>query len=92
MSAWALILILLGFSSLFYFWAKQRSLRIAKNLGGIRYLHSAPKYYGIVAAMLFAIPAMAVLGLWLSVDENIILRIVMSEFFPDMRARVAGRY
>ncbi len=87
MSAWALILILLGFSSLFYFWAKQRSLRIAKNLGGIRYLHSAPKYYGIVAAMLFAIPAMAVLGLWLSVDENIILRIVMSEFFPDMRAK-----
>ena len=87
MSAWALILILLGFSSLFYFWAKQRSLRIAKNLGGIRYLHSAPKYFGIVAAMLFAIPAMAVLGLWLSVDENIILRIVMSEFFPDMRAK-----
>ncbi len=87
MSTWALILILLGFSSLFYFWAKQRSLRIAKNLGGIRYLHSAPKYYGIVAAMLFAIPAMAVLGLWLSVDENIILRIVMSEFFPDMRAK-----
>ena len=87
MSTWALILILLGFSSLFYYWAKQRSLRIAKNLGGIRYLHSAPKYYGIVAAMLFAIPAMAVLGLWLSVDENIILRIVMSEFFPDMRAK-----
>ena len=87
MSAWALILTLLGFSSLFYFWAKQRSLRIAKNLGGIRHLHSAPKYYGIVAAMLFAIPAMAVLGLWLSVDENIILRIVMSEFFPDMRAK-----
>ena len=50
-------------------------------------MHSAPKYYGIVAAMLFAIPAMAVLGLWLSVDENIILRIVMSEFFPDMRAK-----
>ena len=87
MSTWALVLILLGFSSLFYYWAKQRSLRIAKNLGGIRYLHSAPKYYGIVAAMLFAIPAMAVLGLWLSVDENIILRIVMSEFFPDMRAK-----
>ena len=87
MSAWALILILLGFSSLFYFWAKQRSLRIAKNLGGLRYLHSAPKYYGIVAAMLFAIPAMAVLGLWLSVDENIILRIVISEFSPDIRAQ-----
>ncbi len=86
MSAWALILILLGFSSLFYFWAKQRSLRIAKNLGGIRYLHSAPKYYGIVAALLFALPAIAVLGLWLSIDENIILRIVMSEYFPDMQA------
>ncbi len=72
-------------SSLFYAIAKNRSLRIAEGIGGIRNLHSAPRYYGVVAAALFAVPALSVLGLWVSVDENLILRMVLSEFFADMQ-------
>ncbi len=84
MSTWTLIFIVLALSSLFYFVAKQRSLRVAKSVGGIRSLHSAPRYYGLVAALLFAVPALVVLGVWLSVDENIILRIILTENFPEL--------
>ena len=86
MSVWTLTLILLILSSLFYAMAKKRSLRIAESIGGIRHLHSAPRYYGIVAAALFAIPALSVLGLWLSIDENIIVNIVLSEFFAELKS------
>ena len=84
MSTWILISIVLALSTLFYFVAKQRSLRVAKSVGGIHKLHSAPRYYGVVAALLFAVPALMVLGIWLSVDQNIILRIVLTEYFPQL--------
>ena len=84
MSTWILISIVLALSTLFYFVAKQRSLRVAKTVGGIHKLHSAPRYYGVVAALLFAVPALMVLGIWLSVDQNIILRIVLTEYFPQL--------
>ena len=84
MSTWILVSIVLALSTLFYFVAKQRSLRVAKTVGGIHKLHSAPRYYGVVAALLFAVPALMVLGIWLSVDQNIILRIVLTEYFPQL--------
>ncbi len=84
MSAWTLILLVLALSWLFYHAARKRSLRVAKAAGGIQRLHSAPRYYGVVAALLFALPALLVLGVWLSVDNSIMLRIVLAEYFPDL--------
>ena len=83
MSATVLVILLLACSTLFYYLAKRRSIKIAGSMGGIRYLHSAPHYYGEVAALLFAVPALAVLSLWVMIDEEIILRIILSEYFPD---------
>ena len=84
MTGWTLVLLVLALSSVFYFLAKRRSLRVATTVGGIQKLHSAPRYYGVVAALLFAVPAMLVLGVWLSIDQNIILKIVLTEYFPDL--------
>ena len=84
MTSWTLVLLVLALSSVFYFLAKRRSLRVATTVGGIDKLHSAPRYYGIVAALLFAVPAMLVLGVWLSIDQNIILKIVLTEYFPEL--------
>lgn len=84
MTGWTLVLLVLALSSVFYFFAKQRSLRVATTVGGIDKLHSAPRYYGVVAALLFAVPAMLVLGVWLSIDQNIILKIVLTEYFPEL--------
>lgn len=89
MNTLVLILIVLALSSLFYFVAKRRSLRIAAGVGGIRQLHSAPRYYGIVAALLFSIPALTVLGLWVTIDESIIVRIVLAEHFPELNRETA---
>lgn len=85
MSMMVLVILLLACSTLFYYLAKQRSIKIAGSKGGIRYLHSAPRYYGEVAALLFAVPALTVLGLWITIDEEIILRLILSEHFPDMQ-------
>ena len=84
MNTWNLTLVLLALSSLFYVIAKRRSLSIADSVGGIRYMHSAPRYYGVVAAALFAIPSLAMLGLWVSIDEMFIMRIVLSEYYSDV--------
>lgn len=84
MSSLVLILAVLAMSSLFYFAAQRRSLGLARDLGGIRRLHSAPRYYGIVAALLFAIPALTVLGLWAAIDERVIFSIVLAENFPEL--------
>ncbi len=84
MTGWTLVLLVLALSSVFYFLAKRRSLRVATTVGGIDKLHSAPRYYGVVAALLFAVPAMLVLGVWLSIDQNIILKIVLTEYFPEL--------
>lgn len=84
MTGWTLVLLVLALSSVFYFLAKRRSLRVASTVGGIDKLHSAPRYYGVVAALLFAVPAMLVLGVWLSIDQNIILKIVLTEYFPEL--------
>ena len=84
MTSWTLVLLVLALSSVFYFLAKRRSLRVATTVGGIDKLHSAPRYYGVVAALLFAVPAMLVLGVWLSIDQNIILKIVLTEYFPEL--------
>ena len=84
MTGWTLVLLVLALSSVFYFLAKRRSLRVATTVGGIQKLHSAPRYYGVVAALLFAVPAMLVLGVWLSIDQNIILKIVLTEYFPEL--------
>lgn len=85
MSTTVLVILLLACSTLFYYVAKKRSIKIASNMGGIRYLHSAPRYYGEVAALLFAVPAFTVLGLWVLIDEEIILRIILAEHFPDLQ-------
>ena len=50
-------------------------------------MHSAPGYYGMVAAFLVAIPAMMVLGLWISIDESVIIKIVLAEHYSDMHGQ-----
>lgn len=78
-----LVLVLLVASSIFYYVAKHRSIGIANKRGGIRVLHSAPQYYGIVAALLFALPSLLVLGVWLYLEQGILMGMVLSEFYPS---------
>ncbi len=86
MNVSVLVLILLVASSAYFFIAKRRSIGIAKRVGGIRNLHSAPAYYGAVTAFSFCLPAFILLGFWLYIEQSIILKMVLEEFFPDYRS------
>lgn len=82
MNVATLLFVLLAASALYYYMARRRSLSIAGRLGGIRQLRSAPSYYGIVSAFAFGLPALLLLGMWLYLEQFVIVKIVLAEFFP----------
>lgn len=84
MSATSLVMILLIISSVFYYVARWKSLTMGRRLGGIRYLSSTPSYYGVVAAFAFGLPSLILLGLWLYLEQNVLINIVLSEFFANV--------
>lgn len=70
------ILIILVLLTLAGFWLGQRhSLKLSG--GKLRRLHSLPKYYGYYVAIWCGLPALLVLILWLSLQDDIITRLVM---------------
>ena len=88
------------------FWiGKSRSLALVGGSRGVRNLHSLPSHYGLMTAMWCALPALAVIALWLMFQDAIILRLVtdhlpagvrdlpendLSLVLNDMRNLVAG--
>ncbi|WP_421722260.1 phosphate ABC transporter permease subunit PstC [Alloalcanivorax xenomutans] len=77
-----LLLLLIVMVALAYYLGHQRSLALARPLGGIRHLHSLPFYYAMRAALWCALPALLILGAWLAFDDTIIRQTVM-QGLPD---------
>src|SRR4051812_18774112 len=78
----AALLIALTLLSVAAFWiGKSRSLAIVGGTRGVRNLHSLPSHYGLMTAMWCALPALAVIGVWLVFQDAIILRLV-TEHLP----------
>ncbi|TNF06440.1 MAG: phosphate ABC transporter permease subunit PstC [Gammaproteobacteria bacterium] len=67
-----LVIVLLALSAVAYLLAHNRSVTMARPLGGIRHLHSLPFYYGMRAAIWCALPAVLLLVFWLMFDDPII--------------------
>ena len=86
MSPLTLIIILLAFTAFAFHLGKRRSLRVATRAGGVRKLHSLPSYYGTLTALWCGIPALIVLGLWLSFETTIITGLVVAELPPELRS------
>ena len=83
------IVILAGVAAAFYF-SRHRSLRIAKELGGIKHLHSLPIFYGMQAAIWCAIPCLVVFALWLAFDDIIIQQVTLQYLTPEQRQLPPG--
>jgi phosphate transport system permease protein len=66
-----------------YYLAHNRSLALAKPLGGIRHLHSLPLYYGLRGAIWCGLPAFALLALWLALDDPLVRTLVLAGLPPD---------
>ena len=85
MSPLTLILLLLAFTAFAFHLGKRRSLGVATRAGGVRKLHSLPSYYGTLTALWCGVPALIVLGLWLSFETTIITWLVVAELPPELR-------
>jgi len=68
-----------------YVLGRGRSLALVSNLGGAKSLNSLPFYYGMLAALWSALPALFLLGLWLIFESDIIEFMVLGQLPDDIR-------
>ncbi|BCX87945.1 phosphate transport system permease protein [Methylomarinovum tepidoasis] len=75
--------LLLALSAYGYYLGRKQALTVSG--GKIRTLHSLPDYYGYYVALWCALPALAILSLWLLLDDKLILQWVLAELPPAYR-------
>ncbi len=80
-----LVLVLLILAALAYRAGRMRSLALVGGLKGASKLHSRPGYYGLLAALASAIPALLVLSLWHAFDGRIITGLVVGGMSPEIQ-------
>jgi phosphate transport system permease protein len=80
-----ILLLILGLGALAFYVGRGRSLAVAEPLGGIRHLKALPNYYGLNALLWCSLPALAILILWVILDEPIINSLVISGLSEELR-------
>jgi len=85
MTPFQLLIALLVLSSVAYILGRRRAFAVAAPAGGIRQLHSLPTYYGALAALWCALPALMVYAIWLAGDGAVITHLVVSGLPPEIR-------
>ena len=79
-------LLALSLLSVGAFWiGKSRSLALVGGNRGVRNLHSLPSHHGVLTALWCALPALAVLLVWVACQDAIILRMVTEQLPAGMR-------
>src|SRR5262245_60380102 len=88
----AALLLALAVLSVGAFWiGKSRSLALVGGHRGTRNLHSLPSHYGVMTAMWCALPALAVILLWVAFQDAIILQLVTAQLPADVRGLPANQ-
>ncbi|MDZ7925553.1 MAG: phosphate ABC transporter permease subunit PstC [Marinagarivorans sp.] len=86
-SVLVIAVVALGFVA--YAIGRSRSIAIAQNIGGIRFLNSLPFYYGTLTALWCAVPSIIVLAVWTLFDDTIIRHLIISnlpaEALPELK-------
>ncbi len=81
------VLVLVAFG----FWLGQRhSLAVAAPLGGVRQLHSLPRYYGYLTAIFCGLPALLLLVFWTAFEDGVITQLVINSLPDEARSLPAG--
>ncbi|HET7811858.1 MAG TPA: phosphate ABC transporter permease subunit PstC [Steroidobacteraceae bacterium] len=87
----AALLLALALLSLGAFWiGKSRSLALVGGARGIRNLHSLPGHYGVMTALWCALPALAVMILWLAFQDSVILKMTSDHLAVNGQALAAN--
>jgi phosphate transport system permease protein len=85
MSSSLLIIIVLTLSVIGYQLGRTRAFALAKGVGGPKFLHSRPIYYGLLTALWCFIPALLVFSVWQAFEPSIITNIIVSELPAELR-------
>jgi phosphate transport system permease protein len=80
-----LVLVIAALSVLAYQLGRVRSLQLVGGPRGARNLHSLPSYYGFLAALWCAIPAVLLIVAWHAFDQRIITAITVSHLPRDVQ-------
>lgn len=77
------LVVILLLLAVFSFWiGRQRSIKVAQPVGGIRFLHSLPGYYGWMTVIWCGLPSLVVLLIWTALDGSLVHNLVISSL-PD---------
>ncbi len=87
MSSLHLLLVLLMLTTAGYVLGRKKALAVA-DAGGSRpqTLHSRPTYYGALAALWCAIPALVVFSFWQAFESTLITRMVIAGLPPELQS------
>ncbi|MEA3304051.1 MAG: phosphate ABC transporter permease subunit PstC [Pseudomonadota bacterium] len=72
MNVSTLLISIVVLAILAYLYGRQRSLAVATASGGVRHLHSLPRYYGYMTALWCGLPALIVLLLWSALEPTVL--------------------
>jgi len=81
----ALLVALAALTIAAYWIGKSRSLALVGGGRGTRQLHSLPSYYGLLAALWCAVPALVLLGAWAAFQDSIIVGMVTADLPAELR-------
>lgn len=86
MSPSNLLLVLLMLTTAGYYLGRKRALAVVEDTGkGQRILHSRPTYYGALAALWCAIPALVVFSCWHIFESTVITQLVIAGLPSDLQ-------
>lgn len=86
MNTGTLLLALLLLSAAAYYLGRQRSVAVAGGRGGVHSLHSLPSYYGFLTAIWCGVPALVLIGVWLSVQDTVITQLVTADLPEEVQS------
>ncbi|RLB71471.1 MAG: phosphate ABC transporter permease subunit PstC [Deltaproteobacteria bacterium] len=79
------LLVLLVLTTVAFCCGHRRSHKVAAEIGGISKLHSRPTYYGSLAALWCALPAIVMYSIWLSFESSIVTNLVVNDLPESLR-------
>ncbi|NEV63843.1 phosphate ABC transporter permease subunit PstC [Thiorhodococcus minor] len=84
MQAWTLVVFLLATMAVAYHLGRKRAIVRAGGASRIKDLHSLPAYYGLYAALWAGLPALLLMGLWVGLQDQILITLVTASLPPEM--------
>ncbi|MCG8637979.1 MAG: phosphate ABC transporter permease subunit PstC [Desulfobacterales bacterium] len=85
MSPTQLLLTLLMLTAGGYYLGRRKAFAVSSAKGGSRVLHSRPSYYGSLAALWCALPALIIFSFWLAFESSVITDIMIAGLPEEIR-------